>query len=67
MSVILCTRCTDMIDSDDDPECFIHDNEGTLTDAVWCEACRDKAMDEADEEDRQAAHHFAMSERAGIF
>lgn len=35
MSCIRCDRCPEIIDSDDDPECFLSD------DYVLCEACRE--------------------------
>lgn len=49
MSMIMCTRCDRMIDSDDNPECFVHDREGNLTDEVWCESCWCDALDKREE------------------
>ena len=37
MSCVLCDKCSRLIDSDDDVECFIGD-----TDIVACERCRER-------------------------
>jgi len=42
MSVVTCTECGDLIDSDFDAECFV----GAY--AVWCERCRDKKLPESE-------------------
>jgi hypothetical protein len=38
MSILLCERCGDAIDSDDDPDCFV---EQPFKDVVHCQGCRD--------------------------
>jgi hypothetical protein len=43
MSVLLCERCGDHIDSDDDPDCFCEQPFGE--DAVHCQGCRDHAAE----------------------
>lgn len=64
MSMIMCTRCDFLIDSDDDPDCFIHIDDKP-TEHVWCEACREEL--DAEQEDEDSNHLAPMSERAGIF
>ncbi len=52
MSMIRCDRCDTMIDSDDDPECFVEADKIDKRDHVWCESCRDadeKYWDRVDE------------------
>ena len=54
MSMIRCDRCSVLIDSDDDPECFTskdkpHDCEGR----VLCEPCREQC--EVDEDGMEGA------------
>jgi hypothetical protein len=48
MSMIRCDRCSRLIDSDDDPECFVqvidHGDDGATKDAVLCEPCREKQL-----------------------
>ena len=39
MSMIACDKCGFLIDSDDDPNCFVEDELGD--DIVLCERCRD--------------------------
>ncbi len=52
MSMIACQRCPTLIDSDDDPECFVEvGNMRRLHKTViLCEACREKHFEEAAEE-----------------
>lgn len=40
MSMIRCDRCAQIIDSDDDPECFVENPGCRYGDRVICEACR---------------------------
>ena len=40
MSMIRCERCPTLIDSDDDPDCFVSINDNDSI--VMCEPCRDK-------------------------
>ena len=49
MSMVMCSRCDALIDSDDDPECFVEiGNMRRLHKTiVLCESCRDR-----DERDR---------------
>lgn len=45
MSMIRCDRCSRLIDSDDDPECFVEvDNDEGIASylGAFCEWCRDK-------------------------
>lgn len=42
MSMIRCERCDVLIDSDDDPDCFVEPDKLDPRSHVWCEACRDK-------------------------
>jgi hypothetical protein len=43
MSVIRCDKCSRLIDSDEDLECFIQViYDGATWDAVRCEVCRDR-------------------------
>jgi hypothetical protein len=53
MSMILCDRCNMVIDSDDDPDCFVETgNQRRLHETtILCETCRDKRQ--AKEEDQQ--------------
>lgn len=44
MSMVICHRCDNLIDSDDDPDCFIPLGEGRTR--VYCEACRDEPEDD---------------------
>jgi len=53
MSMIRCDWCERLIDSDGDPDCFIHDFEGMLKDEVLCEWCRDKREREQNDEPPQ--------------
>lgn len=43
MSVVFCGACANLIDSDDDPECFTRNGDGP----VRCEPCRE--TDSADD------------------
>jgi hypothetical protein len=60
MSMIRCDRCERLIDSDDDPECFVE-----KTDEVLCEWCRGDIESQQENSDDEAG--TAFSERAGIF
>lgn len=44
MSMIRCEQCERLIDSDDDPECFVENPglPGAMGDEVLCEWCREK-------------------------
>lgn len=51
MSVIRCEICAHLIDSDEDPDCFVEEfwtanNEDK--DAVLCEQCREKHIEAVD-------------------
>lgn len=47
MSVCRCDKCSDLIDSDNDPDCFIEDLTGHLgRDRIICETCRESEDDE---------------------
>lgn len=46
MSYVICVGCDALINSDDDPECFIHDHSGALTSKILCEPCRDNLEDD---------------------
>ena len=41
MSIIRCDRCSTMIDSDEDAECFVEPDKFGKLPHVWCEPCRD--------------------------
>ncbi len=41
MSLVICDKCGDVIDSDDDPECFIPPSDGAL-----CQSCRESIEEE---------------------
>jgi hypothetical protein len=60
MSMVMCERCDRMIDSDDDPDCFVEN-----PDAVLCEWCREEREAQQENSDDEAG--IAFSERAGIF
>jgi hypothetical protein len=45
MSMVLCDCCMNLIDSDEDPDCFVGDR-------IWCEACRENNMTEEEIEQR---------------
>jgi hypothetical protein len=54
MSMIFCQGCDCLIDSDDDPECFVPDPRQSLKpypDLVLCESCRERREMEAEESD----------------
>lgn len=53
MSVLRCTRCSALIDSDDDPACFVENPglPGSMGDQVLCEPCRDREESERDRGD----------------
>jgi hypothetical protein len=46
MSIIYCDKCSRLIDSDDDPDCFVDVSQRRYQwqkhDMVICEACRDQ-------------------------
>lgn len=48
MSIIRCDRCSRLIDSDFDAECFVqvmdYGDDGATKDAVLCEPCREKQL-----------------------
>lgn len=44
MSCVLCERCSDLIDSDFDPECFTEEGNGP----IHCETCREECPEEWD-------------------
>ena len=49
MSMIRCELCSRLIDSDDDPECFVEEFwTGTTPerDGVLCEPCREKHLEQ---------------------
>jgi hypothetical protein len=48
MSMILCESCDRLIDSDDDPDCFVEvGNMRRMTSTmVLCEPCRERMEDE---------------------
>ncbi len=41
MSLIKCDKCDAIIDSDEDPDCFIENLTGHGEDYVACERCRE--------------------------
>lgn len=43
MSMIRCDLCNRLIDSDDDPDCFVEGNPS----GCFCERCREQAEEEA--------------------
>jgi hypothetical protein len=47
MSMIRCDLCENLIDSDDDPECFVEGNPS----GCFCKSCRDQA-EEAERKSR---------------
>lgn len=51
MSMIRCDRCSNLIDSDDDPDCFVDDPRHSIPphpDRVLCEPCRDEQEDDGE-------------------
>lgn len=44
MSMIRCDLCESLIDSDDDPECFVEGNPS----GCFCKSCRDQAEQETE-------------------
>lgn len=50
MSCIRCDGCSRIIDSDEDPECFVEvgNMRAQTKDVVWCEPCRDRHISELD-------------------
>lgn len=48
MSMIGCEACGHLIDSDDDPDCFVEVPWLNLADKVWCEGCRENEWDKHD-------------------
>lgn len=44
MSMIRCDSCSELIDSDDDPSCFVEvgNMRSQTKDMVLCESCRDR-------------------------
>lgn len=46
MSMIRCDLCDRLIDSDDDPDCFVEGNPS----GCFCEPCRDRAAAEIEAE-----------------
>ncbi len=51
MSMIRCEGCSELIDSDDDPECFVEvgNMRHLHKEIILCEPCRDRFHDEATE------------------
>jgi hypothetical protein len=54
MSMIRCSKCSLVVDSDDDPEMFVEvitfGDDGATETVVMCETCREKEEAEALEE-----------------
>lgn len=48
MCMIRCDRCNAVCDSDADPDCFVEvgNMRAQTRDEVWCECCREAAIDE---------------------
>lgn len=57
MSMALCKDCGCLIDTDDDPECFVE--VGNMRCMNWteivCEPCRERRIDENDAQEAAAA------------
>ena len=66
MSMCMCERCDKMIDSDDDPECFIDAPEREFGTIILCEWCRNdrEAQLEADAQHQAFAEQQAMGDVA---
>lgn len=62
MSCIRCERCSDLIDSDEDPECFVATGS---KDVVWCENCRND-MEEELEDKCNSSREFSAEQQAVI-
>ena len=62
MSIIRCERCPTLIDSDDDPDCFVSIGEDSIT---LCEPCRDKHEAAVLDYGRELAreHHYDLNAR----
>lgn len=52
MSVVICQRCDALIDSDDDPDCFVETgNMRRLHETtILCEPCRERREEEIDQD-----------------
>ena len=68
VSMIRCEQCEWLIDSDDDPECFVYvgNYKRLHAEIVLCEKCRDDREAEQCAQDDAADRCVEMSERAGI-
>lgn len=58
MSMVMCERCDRMIDSDDDPDCFVENPglPGSMGDQVLCEWCRETLLKIAEHEAGNEPH-----------
>ncbi len=56
MSIIACDGCSDFIDSDADPFCFVElgDQRRLPAEVVWCEPCREEKLTEDEWEGQHA-------------
>ena len=52
MSMVICEDCDALIDSDDDPDCFVEIGNMRRLHAtkVMCEYCRDKYFEDQDDQ-----------------
>ena len=62
MSMIRCESCSHLIDSDDDPDCFVYvgNYKRLHAEMVLCERCRDEREAEQESEDSAAAFAEGM-------
>ena len=63
MSMIKCDGCGYLIDSDDDPACFVEVPWLNMTDKVWCESCREDEFDNHEQEMSIAENAAARAEK----
>ena len=49
MSMVICKDCEILVDSDDDPDCFVYvgDYKRQHSEITLCRACRDRLDDDA--------------------
>lgn len=58
MSIIICESCDRMIDSDDDPDCFVEvgNMRRMHQTAVYCEPCRERMLEQQIDDDMGEAN-----------
>ena len=58
MSMCICSECSRLIDSDDDPDVFVEvGNMRRLhTTKIMCEPCRERYFEELDDHEREMYH-----------